>query len=99
MRVAAEEGLLVEQVWIVNERLDAARGEVFAQALALRVLRDEEVIDVRAGLVFGREKESLDLREFAPVLVGELPTPRVPRFETAELDAQQGRLHLVEARV
>jgi hypothetical protein len=91
--------LLVEEVRVVDERLDAARREMCAEALALGVLRDEEVVDVRAGLVLGRERESFVFRESAPVLVRELPPPRVPAFEPTELDAQERRLHLVEPRV
>ncbi len=99
LRVAAEEGLLVEEVRVVDERLDAARREVLAQGLACGVLRDEEVIDVCARLVFRGELELFALREPAPVFVRQLPTPRVPSFEPPELDAQERRLHLVEARV
>jgi hypothetical protein len=49
LAAAAEERLEVERGGVVNQRLDAARGEVCAQALALRVAHDVEVEDVRAG--------------------------------------------------
>jgi hypothetical protein len=48
--VATEERLPVEQVRIMNQRLDAALGEVRAERVAPRVLQNIQVIDVRAGL-------------------------------------------------
>jgi hypothetical protein len=48
--LAAEERLLMKQEGIVNHRLDALRGQVCAQSLAVFALDDEEMINVRSRL-------------------------------------------------
>ena len=50
LTAAAEERLEVEWRGVVDEGLDAARGEVCAQAFAFGVADDVEVEDVRVGL-------------------------------------------------
>ena len=99
-----EEWLLVEQVGVVNERLDAAVGEVSAEAVAVGVADDVEVVDVRkraavriVDILGGRGDGSVG--EGFVVALGDLHAAAVPVFEAFELDAEHGGLRFVEARV
>src|SRR2546421_12834401 len=89
----------MEQRWVMDERLDAARGEVRAQPGALRVLNDVEVIDVCCRVVRNRRLHMWRARKRSVVKLRECLPLFVPTIKVAQLHAQQRRLQLVEPRV
>ena len=82
----------MKQHGVVYERLDAAGGEVRAQAIPFGVLNDIEMIDVRLGITRARQLHAGRVAKRVVVEACERPTLFVPLVKMFQLHAQQRRL-------